>query len=159
MSDQPPKSTGRTLYDFLTMLYESRSILHWSHGIAWLVVVAIATAVYSGRLVLRGSAETTTSGSPWVHYDNLYTPASQPDCQNAVLQITSRTAPTKIGKRFDGSEYFTQFLEFGPFNAWISCITPQPGTMIYIGVAGNEDDKAHETVSRLMTEVQAKLPK
>ena len=161
MSDEKPKSTGRTVFDFLTTIYESRSVLHISNAIAWAAVVATVSMIYAGYLVPRNKAESIGSltGSPWVHYETLYTSVSQVDCQSAALQTTSRASPSKVGKRFDDSEYFTQFLEFGDFNAWISCIAPRPGTMVYVGVAGNDDDKAHEVLLRLTTELKGKLPR
>jgi hypothetical protein len=161
MSDEKPKSTGRTVFDFLTTIYESRSVLHISNAIAWAAVVVIVSTIYAGYLVPRSKTESvgSSTGSPWVHSETLYTSVPQGDCQNFALQTTSHVSPSKVGKRFDDNEYFTQFLEFGDFTAWISCIAPHPGTMIYVGVAGNDDDKAHEVLSRLTADLKGKLPR
>jgi hypothetical protein len=143
MTNPPPKETGRTMWDFLVLLWQDRTAQNWIKGIAILVIVATAAGLTTGRLKVEGFAgKSSTAQSPTVEFAAVYARSSLEQCGNAARDELAVAGPTKLLPLLEENRVTSNFAVFGSLNAWVSCVEVGELMLVYVGAAGEDGGEA-----------------
>jgi hypothetical protein len=163
-TDDKTKNTGRTLWDFLTSLFENRTVLYWTNAIGWLLIIGAVASVASGyvSVQIKGTTKSSsdTATSPYLWWHAFPVNASQSDCEHISLQAIQRAGPyDKLEATNVEDDLVTNVVDFGSLMAWISCIRPHQHTLIFIASAGGNLSDVKNKTAQLQDLVTARLPR